>query len=403
LEAVYHEEGRLVPNGTAWHYEYTLKDHLGNSRVMFRANGSAAQLLQENHYYPFGMEMEGAWTTQVGTENKYQYNGKELVEDFGWNWYPYGARYYDAAVGRFWGVDPIADQFAHASVYNYAENGPINAIDLHGLQRYLVINGYVNQQLSQTTISTVKGANGQLLNLQANNGQGGTVPSDILEINQGDLPNGVNPSVRRDNLTNDENQIINAGVDATQSLIGNGRQGLSSVDGFSLPGSYPARGEIYTGELFVGNYADVQTPVMGNIPVPIRQNIAANFGFTTIGDPNTPNSNYQVTGISDMDGRGTNAILNSVRNGVNNIRANGGTVTNINVRVARGTSLNAASATAITNYANSNLLPSISSRTGVANVNFTFNGNVNNNVIRINGTQNQIGQVGLQVSRVLIP
>jgi len=28
LEAVYHEEGRFVPNGTAWHYEYTLKDHL---------------------------------------------------------------------------------------------------------------------------------------------------------------------------------------------------------------------------------------------------------------------------------------------------------------------------------------------------------------------------------------
>ncbi|MFM9951077.1 MAG: RHS repeat domain-containing protein, partial [Saprospiraceae bacterium] len=134
LEAVYHEEGRLVPNGTAWHYEYTLKDHLGNSRVMFRANGATAQLLQENHYYPFGMEMEGAWTTQVGTENKYQYNGKELVEDFGWNWYPYGARYYDAAVGRFWGVDPIADRFAHASVYNYAENEPVANIDLHGLQ-----------------------------------------------------------------------------------------------------------------------------------------------------------------------------------------------------------------------------------------------------------------------------
>ncbi|NUO03305.1 MAG: hypothetical protein HUU01_22060, partial [Saprospiraceae bacterium] len=35
LEAVYHEKGRLVPNGTAWHYEYTLKDHLGNSRPSF--------------------------------------------------------------------------------------------------------------------------------------------------------------------------------------------------------------------------------------------------------------------------------------------------------------------------------------------------------------------------------
>lgn len=33
--------------------------------------------------------------------NKSQYNGKELHTDFGMNWYGYGARMYDAAVGRF--------------------------------------------------------------------------------------------------------------------------------------------------------------------------------------------------------------------------------------------------------------------------------------------------------------
>jgi len=133
VEAVYHEEGRLVPNGTAWHYEYTLKDHLGNSRVMFRANGSTAQLLQENHYYPFGMEMEGTWTAQVGVENKYQYNGKELVEDFGWNWSDYGARGYDASVGRWWSVDPMAEAYHSLSVYHYGLNNPIANVDLFGM------------------------------------------------------------------------------------------------------------------------------------------------------------------------------------------------------------------------------------------------------------------------------
>ncbi|MFM9951114.1 MAG: RHS repeat domain-containing protein [Saprospiraceae bacterium] len=132
VEAVYHEEGRLVPNGTAWHYEYTLKDHLGNSRVMFRANGSTAQLLQENHYYPFGMEMEGAWTAQVGVENKYQYNGKELIEDFGWNWSDYGARGYGASVGRWWSVDPMAEKMVSRSPYNYSFNNPIRFIDPDG-------------------------------------------------------------------------------------------------------------------------------------------------------------------------------------------------------------------------------------------------------------------------------
>ena len=43
---------------------------------------------------------------------------------------------YDAAVGRFTGVDPIADRFAWVSTYNYAENELVANIDLHGLQRY---------------------------------------------------------------------------------------------------------------------------------------------------------------------------------------------------------------------------------------------------------------------------
>ena len=46
----------------------------------------------------------------------------------------YGFRYYLAEIGRFTGVDPIADQFPHVSVYNYAENRVPGGIDLWGLQ-----------------------------------------------------------------------------------------------------------------------------------------------------------------------------------------------------------------------------------------------------------------------------
>ena len=59
VEAIYHGEGRCAPNGTAFYYEYTIKDHLGNARVNFRANGTAATHLEEMHYYPFGMLIEG--------------------------------------------------------------------------------------------------------------------------------------------------------------------------------------------------------------------------------------------------------------------------------------------------------------------------------------------------------
>jgi RHS repeat-associated protein len=95
-------------------------------------------VLQENHYYAFGLEMEGEWqkTNTAGDQNRYQYNGKELSPETGL--YAYGARYYDPTIGRFTGVDPISDQFPHVSTYNYAENEPVGSIDLHGLQRLKV-------------------------------------------------------------------------------------------------------------------------------------------------------------------------------------------------------------------------------------------------------------------------
>ncbi|MFK8101142.1 MAG: RHS repeat domain-containing protein, partial [Saprospiraceae bacterium] len=118
LEAIYHEEGRVIPTVDGFRYEYTLKDHLGNARLSFsdfNGNGiidetvydpnnpeiNETEVLQENHYYPFGMNMNGPWAPQLPTRNLYQYNGKELNEDFGLDWNDYGARWYDAAIGRW--------------------------------------------------------------------------------------------------------------------------------------------------------------------------------------------------------------------------------------------------------------------------------------------------------------
>jgi RHS repeat-associated protein len=99
--------------------------------VNFRANGTAVTFLEEMHYYPFGMLMEGIGTAAV-TVNKYKYNGKELNDDFGLNLSDYGARWYDAALGRWWSVEPFSDLFHNSSGYSYALNTPIFCIDMDG-------------------------------------------------------------------------------------------------------------------------------------------------------------------------------------------------------------------------------------------------------------------------------
>lgn len=145
LDAIYHAEGRCTPNGaTAFHYEYTLKDHLGNARVNFRANGTAVTFLEEMHYYPFGMLMEGIGTAAV-TVNKYKYNGKELNDDLGLNLSDYGARWYDAALGRWWSVDPLGEGTASHSVYHYAFNNPMAFVDPNGMSA-VGADGLTNEQ-----------------------------------------------------------------------------------------------------------------------------------------------------------------------------------------------------------------------------------------------------------------
>ena len=66
-------------------------------------------------------------------KNNNLYNDKELFDDADLNWYDYGFRNYDAQIGRFVQIDPLADNYGSLTPYHYAGNDPITNVDIDGL------------------------------------------------------------------------------------------------------------------------------------------------------------------------------------------------------------------------------------------------------------------------------
>ncbi|MBO9595698.1 MAG: hypothetical protein J7599_22540, partial [Niabella sp.] len=128
LQHVAMEEGRFRPNGTAFTADYFLKDHLGNVRSMINENKT---LLEETHYYPFGLTMKNIGYQNAGTvENKYKFNGIEQTKELGLNQYDAFYRNLDPQIGRFWQPDPKVVQFE--SQYVAMSNNPILNTDFLG-------------------------------------------------------------------------------------------------------------------------------------------------------------------------------------------------------------------------------------------------------------------------------
>jgi len=125
-------KNRIVSGGTY----YQLSRDFGSvgAGVAFQPNGSSTTTLQVAEYYPFGSSYT---PLSPDNSNKYLYNGKEkqtdLLGSVNLDWYDYGARFYDPAIGRWHSVDPLAERHFHINQYHYVLNNPIRYMDFCGL------------------------------------------------------------------------------------------------------------------------------------------------------------------------------------------------------------------------------------------------------------------------------
>ena len=144
-----------TPVAYRFNYVYNYTDHLGNIRVSYTKNPQNGKLkiLDENHYYPFGLKHERylpleKWKfiidqqdlektklkVALTDEYLYKYQGQELQDELGLNWYSFKWRNYDPAIARFMSVDPLAEKYNYQSPYNFAENRVVDGRELEGLE-----------------------------------------------------------------------------------------------------------------------------------------------------------------------------------------------------------------------------------------------------------------------------
>ncbi len=124
---------------------FYMKDHLGSIRAVTDVSGNVVS--SQDGACPRIVLAGDAWGYLL--ENRvydsdvsvYKFTSKERDDESKYDYF--GARYYDARVGRWGQVDPFLEMYYSTSPYCYTLDNPINYFDPNGLSTHTDRDGYV--------------------------------------------------------------------------------------------------------------------------------------------------------------------------------------------------------------------------------------------------------------------
>ena len=137
LKLVYARQGRAI------------KAKRSFFEVSYTKKGSLEKVW--SNYYPFGMPMPGR--TFNSGEYRYGFQGQEKDDEIKGegNSINFKYRMHDPRLGRFLSIDPLEASYPHNSPYAFSENRVIDAVELEGLEKHLV----VSKKLTSTVLNMV--------------------------------------------------------------------------------------------------------------------------------------------------------------------------------------------------------------------------------------------------------
>jgi RHS repeat-associated protein len=120
-------------------YLYVYVSNESRSNVYFddiRIEHLQGPLLEETHYYPYGLTMAGISSKAFGTldNKKEKFQGQEFNDALNVDYYEFKYRSHDPQIGRFLQIDPLSDKYTHNAPYAFSENKVTGHIELEGLE-----------------------------------------------------------------------------------------------------------------------------------------------------------------------------------------------------------------------------------------------------------------------------
>jgi len=160
-------------------------------------------------------------------QNKYKFVGKEeqrqeFSDGSGLELLDFGARMYDAQVGRFGQIDPKAGKYFSQSTYNYVGNNPISRFDPNGMEwdekAQKEIDG-INKKLDKRIGELDKQISE--VSKSAKDADGNAIYNDQEQAQVDEL------NAQRTNLTDAKDEIRKMGDDKDHIFSLNGKRGIS--------------------------------------------------------------------------------------------------------------------------------------------------------------------------------